>query len=189
MSHDQNDWAPKGVLARHKYLFEPDYAHKLWVKIGGGDVPTFDTGDDAEPVRRTRKVNIPDSAGPDTMLRLEAAAALAFPDGSMTVASLRREAAAGRLAVFRIAGKDFTTLADVLEMKSKCRVPAKAQGSLSRRRKIDSGSGSSATASEPSAQAALKAAAKTLKESLRSTSPESTTPRPAGAAVIPMRSK
>ena len=38
------------------------------------------------------KVSIPDNVTPDTMLRLEAAAALAFPDGSMSVAALRREA-------------------------------------------------------------------------------------------------
>ena len=38
-----------------------------------------------------------DQVTPDTPLRLDTAAALAFPDGSMTVSGLRREAARGRL--------------------------------------------------------------------------------------------
>jgi hypothetical protein len=46
----------------------------------------------------------------DPPLRLADAAALAFPHGGMTAAGLRKEAAKGRLAIFRIANKDFTTL-------------------------------------------------------------------------------
>jgi hypothetical protein len=46
----------------------------------------------------------------DAPLRLADAAALAFPHGGMTAAGLRKEAAKGRLAIFRIANKDFTTL-------------------------------------------------------------------------------
>ena len=44
----------------------------------------------------------------DAPLRLADAAALAFPHGGMTAAGLRKEAAKGRLAIFRIANKDFT---------------------------------------------------------------------------------
>ncbi|MFG1179005.1 excisionase [Xanthobacter versatilis] len=63
----------------------------------------------------------------DTMpLRLSVAAALAFPDGSMGSSGLRREAAKGRLAVERIAGKDYTTLRAIEEMREKCRVQPKA---------------------------------------------------------------
>ena len=40
--------------------------------------------------------------GHDQPLRLAVAAALAFPDGSMTASGLRREAARGRLVVERI---------------------------------------------------------------------------------------
>ena len=50
-----------------------------------------------------------DEIGPDTPLRLGVAAALAFPDGSMTASGLRREGARGRLVIERIAGKDYTT--------------------------------------------------------------------------------
>jgi len=43
----------------------------------------------------------------NTPLRLSVAAALAFPDGSLTASGLRREHARGRLVVERIAGKDY----------------------------------------------------------------------------------
>lgn len=61
-----------------------------------------------------------------TPLRLDVAAALAFPDGSMGASGLRREAAKGRLAVERIAGKDYTTLQEIENMRELCRVPPKA---------------------------------------------------------------
>jgi hypothetical protein len=43
----------------------------------------------------------------------------------MTVSGLRREIARGRLAVEIIAGKQFTTLSDIEEMRSQCRVRAR----------------------------------------------------------------
>src|SRR5262245_40904316 len=55
--------------------------------------------------------------GDDQPVRLAVAAALAFPDGSMTASGLRREAARGRLVVERIAGKDYTTLANIELMR------------------------------------------------------------------------
>src|SRR5712672_3288875 len=65
---------------------------------------------------------------PDTPLRLGIAAAVAFPDGSMTASGLRRESTRGRLIIERIAGKDFTTLANIERMRQLCRVPEKAPG-------------------------------------------------------------
>ena len=62
--------------------------------------------------------------GPDRPLRLAVAATLAFPDGSMSASGLRREAARGRLVVERIAGKDYTTLANIERMRELCRVEA-----------------------------------------------------------------
>lgn len=47
----------------------------------------------------------PEKITPDTPLRLEIAATLAFPDGSMTAAGLRREGERGRLVIEKIAGK------------------------------------------------------------------------------------
>ena len=70
-----------------------------------------------------------DQVTPDTPLRLGVAAAIAFPDGSMTAAGLRREAARGRLIIERIAGKDYTTLANIECMRQLCRVQEKARDS------------------------------------------------------------
>jgi hypothetical protein len=61
----------------------------------------------------------------DTPLRLALAAKLGFPDGSVTVSSLRREAARGRLVIERIAGRDYTTLHQIEIMRELCRVGAK----------------------------------------------------------------
>jgi hypothetical protein len=61
----------------------------------------------------------------DAPLRLRVAAALAYPDGSMTASGLRREAARGRLVIERTAGKDYTTLANIDRMRGLCRVEAK----------------------------------------------------------------
>ena len=51
----------------------------------------------------------PNRIGDDTPLRLDVAAQLEFPDGSMTASGLRREAAHGRLAIECVCGKFFTT--------------------------------------------------------------------------------
>jgi hypothetical protein len=67
----------------------------------------------------------PEKVTPDTPLRLEIAAVLAFPDGSMTAAGLRREGARGRLVIERIAGKDFTTLANIERMRELCQLHPK----------------------------------------------------------------
>ena len=45
-----------------------------------------------------------DQVGPESPLRLSVAAALAFPDGSMTASGLRREAVRGRLVIGLQAG-------------------------------------------------------------------------------------
>jgi hypothetical protein len=55
-------------------------------------------------------------------LRLARAAELAFPDGGMTASGLRKEAAKGRLTIYRIANKDFVTLAAIDDMLAVCRV-------------------------------------------------------------------
>jgi hypothetical protein len=70
----------------------------------------------------------PAAVAPDTPLRLEVAAKLAFPDGSISVNSLRREIAAGRLEASKIAGKHFVTLRAIREMGRLCRVVPKTPG-------------------------------------------------------------
>src|SRR6266699_2842510 len=73
----------------------------------------------------------PEKITPETPLRLEIAAVIAFPDGSMTASGLRREGARGRLVIERIAGKDFTTLANIERMRRLCRVDVRAPDSIS----------------------------------------------------------
>ena|ERR1700719_11899 len=101
---------------------------------------------------------------PNTPLRLSAAAAFGFPDGSMAASGLRREAARGRLVIERIAGKDYTTLANIERMRELCRLEAKERDSGSgprgetRLAKLpDSRSGLSSTKVGTSPRDALKA--------------------------------
>ena len=77
---------------------------------------------------------LPAQAGLDTPLRLEQAAKLAFPFGGMTVSGLRRERDRGNLGIEKIAGKEFTTLRNIEEMRVKCRAQQKAQGCGSSRK-------------------------------------------------------
>jgi hypothetical protein len=105
-----------------------------------------------------------DKVAPDTPLRLEIAAALAFPDGSMTTAGLRRESARGRLTIERIAGKDFTTLANIERMRQLCRVEAKVPAFTSGGGPNGPPSGSSSTMAAKSAQVRAKAISAQLKK-------------------------
>ena len=70
-----------------------------------------------------------DDIGPDTPLRLEVAAHIAFPHGGMTVSGLRKERDRGRLAVEKIANKEFTTLRNIERMRELCRAAAKVLAS------------------------------------------------------------
>ena len=88
-----------------------------------------------------------DEMNEDSPLRLSVAAKLAFPDGSMSASGLRREAARGRLVIERIAGKDFTTLANIERMRELCRVATRVP---------DCGSGS-ATAEQHSGSSSITA--------------------------------
>lgn len=173
------------------YLDDPAFWSRLgWSPAAGADQEQEAAPAPASTARRRRKpLAIPPNVDASTPLRLEIAARLAFPDGSLSVAALRRLAADGLLTIIALRGKHFTTLADIEEMKSKCRVQAKGPASSYRKPKTGNGSGSSATASAPSALDALRATAKVLKENLPPTSPQSTTHEQAEAVVIPMRSK
>src|SRR5262249_4443525 len=131
---------------------------------------------------------------PDTPLRLDVAAALAFPDGSMTASGLRREAAKGRLAIERVAGKDFTTLAAIENMRALCRVPQKAFVCGFARKtetpmapSASARFGSSEMDHAKSARAALQKIARAPSERSASTSQPSTSPIES-AAVIRLRS-
>jgi hypothetical protein len=146
----------------------------------------------------TRKPLAPlplENVRPDAPLRLDVAAALAFPDGSMTASGLRREASKGRLRIERVASKDYTTLYEIEQMRRLCRVEEKAPGSGSSRQdesamaassKTPSGRSATATSSDvlASARARIKALSKTPSPNTSAPSGKSR----ASATVVRLRS-
>jgi hypothetical protein len=89
---------------------------------------------------------------------LATAAAIAFPDGSITAKALQREARRGRLVIERIAGKDFTTLEAIERMRELCRVQPNPQGFTFESAPDESPGGSSSTADVRSALASAQMA-------------------------------
>jgi hypothetical protein len=130
--------------------------------------------------------------GPDTPLRLKTAVEVAFPLGGMTVSGLRSEARKGNLAIEIIAGKQFTTLNAIQEMRKKCRDNPKAQDyGLSQSEKKMGGSASgqrglSATERARLARAALEESARTLNVRSPNTSPLNISHR-GSATVTPLK--
>jgi hypothetical protein len=125
----------------------------------------------------------------DAPLRLATAAELAFPDGSMTASGLRREGRAGRLVIERIAGKDYTTLAEIKRMRAQCHVKAKARAFGYESEPAAPRSGSSATVSTSKALAALRVNLDALKKPSKPTSPKSTSRARRAANVIRLQSR
>src|ERR1035441_4308821 len=124
-----------------------------------------------------------DEVKPDTPLRLSVAAAVAFPDGTMTASGLRREAARGRLVIERIAGKDYTTLANIERMRELCRVENNHPGftfvpseGTSRASSEREPSGLSSMAASTSPQDALRAKIERRSKPSQPTSLENTSP-------------
>jgi len=130
---------------------------------------------------------LPNGIGPDTPLRLDVAARIAFPAGGMTASGLRREAARGRLTVERIAGKDFTTLSAIATMREKCRAQKPHHGSTFESVGTVPPNGSFSMPDARSGQAHLRAIAEKLKKPLRHTSDASTSPT--SVTVIPLESR
>ena len=104
------------------------------------------------PLRRKRPPS--EAISPTTPLRLDIAAQLAFPDGSIGVHALRLEARRGNLKIEKIANKQFTTLQDIQEMRERCRNQKPANARF----------GSSATERGELARAALEATARKLRK-------------------------
>lgn len=129
---------------------------------------------------------------PDTPLRLDMAARLAFPrlpngKPSMTASGLRKEAAKGRLLIERIAGKDFTTLAAIDNMRTLCRLAQVPHGFTSAGAQTEQVPGSSLTTDGRSAQAHLRMIAERLKKPSKTTLDKNTVPT--SATVIPLGSR
>lgn len=86
-----------------------------------------------------------------------------FPRAKLTVSTLRAEAGRGRLEIFRLGRRDYTTASAMREMIRRCRDDARLQGSTS----MPAGAnGSSATDHASSARAALRATVTALKAGL-----------------------
>jgi hypothetical protein len=90
-----------------------------------------------------------------------------FFAGKIKVATLRAEAARGRLTLFRIGRRDFTTRRDLRRMVEKCRVEREAHTYTSTPKGAH---GQSETEAVSSAQAAAKASVERLKLLSRNTS-------------------
>jgi hypothetical protein len=123
---------------------------------------------------------------PTTPLRLDIAARIAFPDGSLTKSGLRREIARGRLECERIAGKQYVTLAAIEAMRIKCRENSKALASISGNAKAATLFGSSSTEQQRSALASAQNVAEMLKKPSLNTLAKSIAP--SGTTVIHLRS-
>lgn len=133
----------------------------------------------------------------ETPLRLAVAAAIKFPDGSMTAKGLRREISRGRLAFARVAGKDYVTLNDLDAMVKACRQEPKARdcGRVPQDETSDAASptppsGSSLTVPISAAHAAASTIVQALKRRSGATSPKSiSTGRRTKANVIQLKSR
>ena len=132
------------------------------------------------------------AVAPDTPLRLKVAAEIAFPCGGMTVSGLRREATRGRLMIEVIAGKQYTTLKSINEMREKCRVNPKVQDcGLNRNagtgQNLSGGRiGSSVTERAKYARVALEKTARTLNVHSPAISPLNTSHQ-GSATVTPLK--
>src|SRR5262249_37687351 len=145
-----------------------------------------------------RKPTLPprDHIADDTPLRLDVAAALAYPDGSMTASGLRKEAGRGRLEIERTAGKDYTTLAAIAEMRKLCRLNPKDRASGSAKpvaartgEQPIRASGLSSTENVRRAQAAALTIASALKHPSEATLPARPARRPRRASVSAIKSQ
>jgi hypothetical protein len=138
--------------------------------------------------RRNRVIKVPDpgTVRDETLLRLAVAAALEFPDGSMTASGLRAEARQGHLRIWKIAGKHYTTKQALQEMRNLCVQSNRPDSNCAEHVKAAAIGGSLNTKSAKSAQAAAKASAQRLKSRSRNTSPKAD--NHPSATVIPLKS-
>jgi hypothetical protein len=122
-------------------------------------------------------------------MRLLDAARAVMGDSAPSAAWLRKQAAEGRLVIWRIAGKDYTTEQAVREMLDQCALKGQGSGFGQLTTKPPQ-CGSSATEPGKSALDALRQNAKKLRESLANTSQQSTSPPASGGVTLfPSRSR
>jgi hypothetical protein len=107
-----------------------------------------------DPLARARNRPRPEEWRDDELMTLAEAAAVFWPDGPLTVRSLRTEIAKGSLTAEQIAGKVFVTPAALKEMRQRCRARRTLRDSTSANARDAIQSGSSSTPEMRSAQAA-----------------------------------
>ncbi len=90
------------------------------------------------------------------------------------VATLRAEAERGRLAIYRIGKRDYTTRNDIREMVLQCLAPQKVPAYISTRREANTRSVTAASSVDSAQQVLLK-----LRNTSRNISPRSTAPHQA----------
>jgi len=148
----------------------------------------------ARRVRSPRTLE-PNKIGQDTPLRLNLAAAIAYPDGSMTASGLRREASRGRLVIERVAGRDYVTLSSIARMRQLCQLQPRDHdcGSEDQGVTVEDDShirpcGLSSTESIRRAQSAAKTIVAELKEPSNATSIRNISRNRRKGSVIQLRS-
>jgi hypothetical protein len=105
------------------------------------------------------------SPADDDPVKLQEACDIVFR-GAVKVSTLRLEATRGRLEIFKVGRRQFTTLRSVRDMRDKCRENPKARGSTEIEREKRS---LSETDQSSSALVALSQKTRELKRSLRNT--------------------
>lgn len=125
---------------------------------------------------------------PNAPIRLADIIPIAFPMGGMTVNGLRKEAGRGHLAILRMAGKDFTTLADIEEMKKICREQSSQRASgFAQPTKTVRQPGSSLIPESSIALDAARATAQRLRGNLQNTSPANSRKSRKASTGMPQR--
>ncbi len=127
-----------------------------------------------DPLARVRIRSRPEEWGDEDLMTLVEAAAVFWPDGPLTVRSLRTEIAAGSLTAERIAGKDLVTPAALREMRKRCRARRSPRVCISATEKDVALSGSSSPPEMKSAQVAALETVRARREHLRVSSRVST---------------
>jgi hypothetical protein len=113
----------------------------------------------APPARRDKMARVqarprPEQWDADEPMTLREAAAVFFPDGPLTLSSLRTAASNGQLATIRVAGKDLTTPKSVRALVQPCLAEKRSRPASGFEK--TTGSGSSSIEAGRSAQAALE---------------------------------
>jgi hypothetical protein len=117
-------------------------------------------------------------------MRLACAAREVMGDQAPSVAWLRKQAAAGKLDIWRIAGKDYTTPDAIRELLDRCRAPRESDCGSAPPTAPARQPGSSETGDGRLALAALRERARKLNSASPPTSQNATSPNGSAAVTL-----